>query len=110
MSWDGERTESSRRTGSRRWRALRLRVLDRDDYLCQLQLLGCTGGADQVDHIIPVHLGGEDDETNAASVCAHCHAAKTGRESATARTRHTGKRPPAKHPADYMTERPGLRW
>jgi hypothetical protein len=52
-------------------------------------------------------LGGEDDEANTASVCTNCHATKTGRESATARTTRTGKRPPAKHPSDYMTEHPG---
>ena len=35
----------------------------------------------EVDHVVPLHLGGEDNyETNAVAVCRPCHAKKTQRE------------------------------
>lgn len=35
----------------------------------------------EVDHTIPLHLGGPDDyETNAEALCRECHARKTQRE------------------------------
>jgi hypothetical protein len=40
------------------WPALRLRVLARDGYRCQVRGPRCQGEATMVDHIIPVRLGG----------------------------------------------------
>jgi len=35
----------------------------------------------EVDHVVPLHLGGEDNyETNASALCRGCHAQKTQRE------------------------------
>ena len=36
--WEGPRTASSKRTGTRRWKALRERVIQRDDCICQMRL------------------------------------------------------------------------
>lgn len=38
----------------------------------------------EVDHVVPLHLGGTDAVTNLQSLCKECHARKTARE-ATAR-------------------------
>lgn len=71
-------------SGSRE-QARRQRVLDRYLHCCHV----CgRGGADQVDHVIPLAEGGVDDETNLAPIHAEpCHRQKTARESARARVR-----------------------
>ena len=38
--------------------------------------------ADELDHVVPLHLGGADDEANYQSLCVACHKAKTAREAA----------------------------
>ena len=78
------------------WERVRRRVLRRDGYRCYV----CGAeGASQVDHIIPVSRGGTDDESNLASICNACHAAKTSRE-ANARNPKAAprKRQPERHP------------
>lgn len=40
------------------------------------------------DHIVPLHLGGADDDSNLQSLCEPCHQAKTNAE-ATARAQGT---------------------
>ena len=52
MSFDYEATYDWRRT--KRWRSLRLNVLDRDNHICQIRTPKCKGVATTVDHIIPV--------------------------------------------------------
>lgn len=46
------------------------------------QRSGRVSVAAEVDHIVPLHQGGADDETNLQSLCAPCHQAKTAREAA----------------------------
>jgi 5-methylcytosine-specific restriction endonuclease McrA len=59
------------------WKALRRRVLARDGQLCRLQLPGCRGWADQVDHTIEPSRGGAFfDEHNLAACCRSCNVAK----------------------------------
>jgi 5-methylcytosine-specific restriction endonuclease McrA len=59
------------------WQRLRRRVLERDGYRCR----ECGRMADQVDHIVPVRLGGAQfDMDNCQSLCASCHSKKTARE------------------------------
>lgn len=59
------------------WDKLRIRILERDHYLCQCD--ECQGGkkrltvASQVDHIKPKAQGGTDDESNLRAVNADCH-------------------------------------
>ncbi len=38
---------------------------------------GITRAAEEVDHIIPLHAGGEDTEANKQSLCRQCHLLKT---------------------------------
>jgi 5-methylcytosine-specific restriction enzyme A len=79
------RTESSKRTGTSRWQSLRVRVLQRDGYQCQICGPKCLVQAGEVDHVIPTHLGGPDTMTNSQAACRPCHDAKTAREAAAAR-------------------------
>jgi len=53
------------------WRKLRLRVLDRDRWLCQLRLEGCTRRATTVHHI--VGKGISDDMKDLCSACESCN-------------------------------------
>ena len=56
------------------WPTIRRRILERDDYTCQIQLPGCTGLATDVDHI-----GDRDDHSddNLRSGCSSCHDRRT---------------------------------
>ena len=40
----------------------------------------CGARATEVDHTIPLHMGGADDESNLQGLCHGCHAAKTALE------------------------------
>lgn len=42
--------------------------------------LGRVSAAEQLDHIIPLHLGGSDSAPNLQGLCIPCHAAKTAAE------------------------------
>lgn len=61
------------------WRRLRLLVLGRDGYRCQVpQRNGqpCPRPATQVDHIVAKSLGGTDELTNLRAACAPCNASR----------------------------------
>lgn len=56
------------------WKTIRREVLLRDDYRCQIKLEGCTQVAEEVDHILPVALGGEwFDKDNLRASCRACN-------------------------------------
>ena len=56
-----------------RWRAVRAEALLRDGYRCQCG----KAGALEVDHIVPVHRGGEQyDLHNLQTLCRRCHLLK----------------------------------
>ena len=64
---------------AQRWRAARLRALERDNWRCQL----CSKqlGLAEVDHIKPVSQGGaEFDPANLQTLCRRCHIAKSAAE------------------------------
>jgi 5-methylcytosine-specific restriction endonuclease McrA len=57
-----------------RMRALRPKAVERDEGLCRAGfVLGCTGRAEQVHHILPTERGGLDRMDNLLSVCEPCH-------------------------------------
>jgi 5-methylcytosine-specific restriction endonuclease McrA len=66
------------------WKAIAARVRRRDP-LCCIAGPRCTRTTTEVDHIVPVHLGGTHDLDNLQGVCRPCHAAKTQAEAAAAR-------------------------
>lgn len=70
--------------GGRPWRRLREQVLKRANYLCQCSECKRTGrlrGADEVDHIVPVAMGGTDAEDNLQAINHDCHKEKTRRDA-----------------------------
>jgi 5-methylcytosine-specific restriction endonuclease McrA len=44
-------------------------------YKCVL----CTAEATEVDHVVPVSLGGSGDQSNLRALCSQCHKAATTR-------------------------------
>ena len=72
---DIEGSASSRGYGAN-WRRLRGMVLARDP-VC---VACCRAPSVTVDHIVPKHRGGEDEEANLQGLCLACHAAKTAAE------------------------------
>lgn len=61
------------------WRTIRLEVLERDGYSCQVRLPGCTRLATTVDHIVPWRLGGDWwNRENLRAACSHCNSSRTG--------------------------------
>lgn len=70
----------SQRNGStRRWRAVRARVIRRDP-LCQLGLPGCTTVSTTADHIVPFARGGDlYDMSNLRGACFPCNRKKSDR-------------------------------
>ena len=56
------------------WQRVRLRVLDRDGWTCQLRGPGCTLVAGTVDHIRALSEGGDPyDPANLRAACRHCN-------------------------------------
>lgn len=82
-----DRAISSNRAGtstgfynSKTWRNLRRLHLNSEP-TCRT----CKSPADMVDHITPLHEGGQAlDPSNLQSLCNHCHAVKRGHEGARA--------------------------
>lgn len=66
------RSAFGKRLPSREWQALRLRILERDGYVCAY----CGDKADCVDHIDPIANGGGNSETNLAACCRLCNSSK----------------------------------
>jgi 5-methylcytosine-specific restriction protein A len=75
------------------WPRIRLQVLKRDGYQCQLRYADiCVGRASQVDHIVQPEAGGTNDLSNLRAVCVKCHRRRTGQQGALAKQRRS------KHP------------
>jgi 5-methylcytosine-specific restriction protein A len=96
----------SRRTKPlpRDWGRIRKRVLRRDQGICYV----CgRPGANQVDHIVPVSMGGGEEDANLAAIHERpCHAAKTSREANAQNPRaQPRKRAEERHPG--LTDRGG---
>ena len=87
-SWGGVRGSRHERGYGYRWTKLRLRILKRDDYLCQACLrdgvvtpLGIVPHDHAVDHVKPKAKGGSDHPSNLEALCATCHDVKSEREA-----------------------------
>jgi 5-methylcytosine-specific restriction endonuclease McrA len=76
------------------WPTVRLRILQRDGYACQLKLPKCRGKARAVDHIIDWRDGGGwFDATNLRAACIPCNTAqRNSRVAERARAQREGVR------------------
>lgn len=89
------------------WKRVRLKVLKRDGYECQLRYPCCTRHATSADHTIPVsHLERRDpavlDEHNLVAACGECNSAKRnrlGHPTPKGRGTRTSSRRPRRIPA-----------
>lgn len=67
---------------SQAWRRVRLEVLERDGWLCQIRGPRCSVQADQADHIVPFARGGDAyDPANLRAACAPCNLGRRARTS-----------------------------
>jgi 5-methylcytosine-specific restriction enzyme A len=58
------------------WAQLRAKALARDGHRCQK----CGAPATEVDHIVPLYVGGPNLLANLRSLCQSCHRRVTGRQ------------------------------
>lgn len=64
------------------WPVIRLQVLERDGYECQIRDEGCTGRATEADHIQSWREGGAPfDLANLRAACKPCNSARGGRRA-----------------------------
>ncbi|TXH14370.1 MAG: HNH endonuclease [Hyphomicrobiaceae bacterium] len=83
------RSESNKFYSTKAWRQTRLWVLNQEP-LCRM----CQGPAQMVDHITPIHEGGDATAVdNLQPLCNACHAAKRGTEGHRASRRRMGGEP-----------------
>lgn len=81
MAWSHVLSRHARGYGYE-WTKLRLHILRRDRYLCQIcERQGRVTPATEVDHIVPKAQDGTDDWENLQSACTPCHKAKTKAEN-----------------------------
>lgn len=79
--WQKNALSAKRKTG-RAGVADRQRIKARDEYTCQS--CGVVTDKLEVDHIVPLHEGGHDVDSNKRSLCIPCHEKKTRGEIAKA--------------------------
>lgn len=70
------RLSASKRGYDAKWRKSRARFLSVHP-VCVV----CGGEATEVDHIIPLSAGGDDDWRNLQPLCKRCHSRKTRRQA-----------------------------
>ena len=79
------------------WFRVRRRVLWECGHRCEMRLEGCSGVAQEVDHI---RRGDDHSRENLRGVCTPCHRKKSSAEghSRSAELRRLKKRPEGRHP------------
>lgn len=78
--WDHKESSTKRGYGYK-WQKTRVRILRRDNGLCQpCKRKGIMVPATEVDHIVRKAIGGTDDDENLQAICGDCHKEKTARE------------------------------
>jgi len=58
------------------WNQIRDIILQRDDFKC----VKCNKQGLEIDHIIPVALGGTNEISNLQTLCSRCHREKTNKD------------------------------
>jgi 5-methylcytosine-specific restriction protein A len=84
-AWQRPKNFDDKRQRGRPARRERTRILAEEPTCRHCDKLGIVTPSEEVDHIIPLSLGGGEDRSNKQALCKPCHAAKTAREAAAAR-------------------------
>jgi len=63
------------------WKRVREEILNESPLCRECAKLGRTCGAVEVDHILPLSLGGTNDRNNLQPICRECHERKTAKEN-----------------------------
>lgn len=64
------------------WKAVRLYVLDRDGWQCQVKGKRCIGSASEADHVVPLADGGAMyDPHNLRAACKPCNGERAARRT-----------------------------
>ena len=69
-----------KRIVGRKLQRIRDRILLRDEYTCQNPECGRVTVDLMVDHIVPLHLGGQESDANRQCLCSTCHDLKSEAE------------------------------
>ncbi len=84
--WQDKRRGTTKERGyAGDWKRRRLRILKRDNYVCQCdrcKAQGIVRPAHEVDHIVNLAQGGSDADRNLQAINTECHRLKTQREAA----------------------------
>lgn len=85
--WQRPASYTDKRKRGRAGQRERARILA-EEPLCRIcEAAGRVSESKEVDHIVPLSLGGTEDRSNKQGLCKPCHRAKTAAESAAARRR-----------------------
>ena len=76
------RTPVVQRTRGSTWMRIRTAQLRAHPLCAACRSRGVVAAAEEVDHVVPLHLGGGDGDENLQSLCVECHRAKTASEAA----------------------------
>lgn len=57
---------------------IRKRVMLRDEYTCRM--CGMLTSSGEIDHVVPLHLGGSESDENRQYLCVSCHLRKSSAE------------------------------
>lgn len=86
LGWAGQQrvqpitTNTERMRGRHRQRRNQL-LLSAEPLCRECAKHGRTTAAQEIDHIIPLHMGGTEHEANLQPLCIDCHKAKTAAEA-----------------------------
>jgi 5-methylcytosine-specific restriction protein A len=95
------RERTPRFSGSR-WAKLRAWVLSREPLCRACDAAGTVRAAEEVDHVVPLFMGGSNSEDNLQPLCKACHLAKSIEELRGAQ--------PTGHSADGAPLNPSHHW
>lgn len=71
----------TQRTRGSTWMRIRAAVLREHPHCAGCMKTGRIRLAQEVDHVVPLHLGGGDNRENLQPLCIECHAAKSKDEA-----------------------------
>ena len=73
-------TTAERRMTGRRLQARRLRIWQLDPHCADCRRVVAYPDGFELDHKVPLYLGGQDTDENCQVMCPDCHRAKTARD------------------------------